>query len=180
MSSKLRLYFPRVTVHLGIVALFAVGMQAIAIVLPASGDAIPKRLLFQISYLFLLFFVAANWRRPGILIIGIGLFLNFLAIVANGGLMPVTAKAYAEIGQTHEIEGLKDGDAIPYQKEVLKSRENTNLYFLSDRLVWDNPFHLRVFSIGDVVIGAGLAVTLADLFVPRLKRVRLDNATPET
>jgi len=165
-----RLYFPKVQIRSGILALFALAMQAIAIFVPLGFDDVPKRLLFPISYLLMIFFITVNLPRAGFAIIGIGLLLNFLPIIANGGLMPVTADSLAEIGQLHRIEGREEGDAIPYTKNVLKSRENTHFYELSDRLVWDNPVFFRVFSIGDVVIAGGLVVLLGDLFLPRLQR----------
>ena len=130
----------------------------------------PSELLFVLSYVTLLVFIARNISRPGIAIIGIGVLLNILPIFANGGLMPVTSQNLTKAGQTQHIEGKRDGDAIPYSKNVLKSRDNTHFYELSDRIVWDNPFFFRVFSAGDIVIAAGLIVTLGDLFLPRVRR----------
>lgn len=179
MKRELRLYFPRVQIRWGVLALFALAMQAIAILVPIGLDDIPKRLLFVLSYLILLTFIARNLPRPGIAIIGIGLLLNVLPVVANGGLMPVTADNLARAGQTRHIEGRREGDAIPYTKNVLKSKENTHFYELSDRIVWENSFFFRVFSIGDVVIAGGLVVTLGDFLLPRLKREarRSENAS---
>lgn len=157
-------------IRAGVLALSAVAMQAIAIFVPLGFDDSPKRLLFEFSYLLLIFFIIVNLPRPGFVIIGIGLLLNFLPIVANGGLMPVTAENLARIDQLHRIEGRQDGDAIPYTKNVLKERENTRFYALSDRLVWDNPVFFRLFSIGDVVIAGGLVMVLGDLFLPRVQR----------
>ena len=170
MKSELRLYFPKIQLRWGALALFALALQAVAIFVPLGLDDVPKRLLFVLSYLVLLVFVVLNFARPGLLIIGVGLLFNFAAIISNGGLMPVTPEAFARIGESDKIQGLEEGDAIPSQKEVLKSRENTHLYFLSDRIVWDNPISFRIFSIGDVVIAGGLVVTLGDLFLPRVKR----------
>ena len=179
MKRELRLYFPKVKIKWGALALFALAIQAIAILMPLGLDDIPKRLLFVLSYLFLLIFIARNLRRPAIAIIGIGVLLNMLPIVANGGLMPITAENLAKAGQTRHIEGKREGDAIPYSKNVLKSKETTHFYELSDRLVWDNSFFIRVFSVGDVVIAGGLVITLGDLFLPRVKREarRSENAS---
>lgn len=171
MSRERRLYFPKVQIRLGVVALFALALQAVAIFAPLGFDDTLKRLFFPISYLLLIVFILGNLPRAGFLIIGIGLLLNFLPIITNGGLMPVTADSLAEAGQLHRIEGREEGDAIPYSKNVLKSREDTNFYELSDRLVWDNPVLFRVFSIGDLVIAGGLIVLLAELFFPRIQRV---------
>jgi len=153
-----------------VLALFALAMQAIAIFAPLGFDDVPKRLLFELSYVILIFFAIVNLPRPGFVIIGVGLLLNFLPIVANGGLMPVTAENLARIGQLDRIEGRAEGDAIPRTKNVLKSKENAHFYVLSDRLVFDNPLYVPILSIGDLVLGAGLVVTLADLFLPRVQR----------
>jgi hypothetical protein len=178
VNGRLRLYFPKVHIRLGVLALFALAMQAVAIFVPLGFDDLPKRLLFELSYLVLLFFIVINLPRPGFAIIGIGLLLNVLPIVANGGLMPVTAENVAETGLTHRLEGVAEGDAIPYTKNVLRAKEDIVFYALSDRIVWENPVFFRLFSVGDVVIAAGLLVTLADLFLPRVDRVRQTPARP--
>jgi len=166
-----RLHFPKVQIRAGVLALFALGMQAVAIFAPLGFDDTPKRLLFELSYLLLILFVILNLPRPGLVIIGIGLLLNFLPIVANGGLMPVTATNLARVDLLHRIEGRTEGDAIPYTKNVLKAKDDIHFYELSDRLVWDNPVFFRLFSIGDIVIAGGLVVTLGDLFLPRVQRM---------
>lgn len=171
MIRNLRLYFPKVQIRSGALALFALAMQAVAVFVPLGYDDTPKRLLFELSYLILLFFVIVNLPRPGFVIIGVGLLLNILPIVANGGLMPVTMENLAKVDLTHRIEGRQEGDAIPYSKNVLKAREDIHLYKLSDRLTWDNPVFFRLFSIGDIVIAGGLVVMLGDLFLPRAQRV---------
>jgi Family of unknown function (DUF5317) len=170
MKRELRLHFPSVHLRWGVLALFALVLQATAIFVPLGFDDIPKRLLFVLSYLLLLCFIARNLPRAGIAIIGIGVLLNLLPIVTNGGLMPVTAENLAKAGQTQHIEGRREGDAIPYSKNVLRARDDTHFYELSDRIVWDNAFFFRVFSLGDVVIAGGLLVTLGDLFLPRVRR----------
>ena len=178
MKRELRLYFPRVHIRAGVLALFALAMQAIAIFAPLGFDDVPKRLLFEISYLLLIFVAIVNLPRPGFLILGVGLLLNFLPIVANGGLMPVTAENLARIDQLDRIEGRAEGDAIPRTKNVLKTKENTHFYVLSDRLVFDNPAYVPILSIGDLVIGVGLMVTLGDLFLPRVQRSRQASPKP--
>lgn len=170
MKSKLRLYYPKVQIRLGVLALFALALQAVAIFAPLGYDDTPKRLLFELSYLILLFFIIINLPRPGFLIIGVGVILNLLPIVANGGLMPVTADNLAKVDLTHRIEGRQEGDAIPYSKNVLKARDDIHFYELSDRITWDNPVFFKLFSIGDVVIAGGFIVMLGDFFLPRAQR----------
>jgi Family of unknown function (DUF5317) len=115
--------------------------------------------------LLLFAFVAANFRRTGIAIIGAGLLLNFIVIAANGGLMPVTEETLLKTGSLpHDAEV---GEWVPQSKDVLLDREDVRLYFLSDRLVIEALDPVRAFSIGDVVIVIGLIMTMAELLLPR-------------
>jgi hypothetical protein len=156
-------------------ALLAVCLQLLAIFGPLGSDDLPRRLLFILSYLILFVFVAANLRRPGIAVIGLGLALNFIVIAANGGLMPITPETLLRTGSIPN--GAETGEWVEHSKDVLKEREDVRLYFLSDRLVWDGVSPIRAFSIGDVVLLAGLGVTLLELFVPRLDRGRHPEAS---
>lgn len=118
------------------------------------------------SYLLLFVFVAANIRRLGIMIIGVGLALNFIVIAANGGLMPITAETLLKTGSVPE--GAEPGKWVRHSKDVLREREDVNLYLLSDHLVWEQVSPVRAFSIGDVVLLVGLLITLADIGLPGL------------
>lgn len=149
------------------VALLAVSLQLLAIFGPLGDDDLPRRILMVVSYLFLFAFVAANVRRAGIAVIGFGLALNFIVIAANGGLMPITPETMLKTGSIPEDVG--PGDWVPHSKDVLRERGDVTLHFLSDRLVWDDFSPVRAFSIGDVVLLAGLVVTFADLCLPRLR-----------
>jgi hypothetical protein len=151
-----------------VVALLALALQAIAISSPLDSS-IPTRLLFVASYLLLFVFVGANLPRPGIALIALGLLLNFLVIVPNGGLMPISTEIEARTGDTPA--GVETGDWIPGSKNVLVARDEIVLYPLSDRITWA-PDPVRAFSIGDVFLAAGLVVMLADLFLPRVQRSR--------
>ena len=162
-------------IHFGIVALAALGLQLFVIYAPlGSGDTL-RRVVFVFSYLLLAGFVLANLRRPGLLVIGLGLLLNFLAIASNGGFMPVSPDTLERSGQ--RLTDISVGEWVPHSKDVLLARQDTHLSFLTDTLVLKNPFGLRVFSIGDVIIGAGLVITLGELFLPRVQRVSRDRAS---
>ncbi len=106
------------------------------------------------------------------------MLLNFAVIVSNGGLMPVSPSNMEKTGRGYTLEELELGDAVPRSKNVLLEESDTNLRWLSDRFTWlsDSPF--AVFSVGDAIIGAGLAVVLLELLLPKVLRVSPDRTSP--
>ncbi len=165
------MYSPKPEIKLAPFVFVGLGTQLLVIYAGFGEAELLRRFLLVISYLLLLPFVWANRQRIGILIIGIGLFLNFLAVVANGGLMPVSPATLERAGLQQRIVGVEVGEPVPLSKDVLLERADTRLWLLTDVLVWDNPANVRAFSVGDAIIGAGLLLTLADLLLPRLRRI---------
>jgi hypothetical protein len=147
------------------VALLAVSAQLLAIFGPFGDDELPRRVLMIGSYLLLILFVAANFRYTWIAVLGAGIILNYLVIAGNGGLMPVTPETLERTGGIPE--GVETGDWVPDSKDVMLQREETKLYPLSDRIVWDSLDPVRAFSAGDVLIVVGLAIFLPSLVIPR-------------
>jgi hypothetical protein len=119
-------------------------------------------------------FVILNWRRLGFLVIGAGLVLNFLAIVSNGGLMPISPANLESAGLGDQLAELELGDSVSQSKNVLLDESDTNLQLLSDRFTWGSPGPLPVFSLGDAVIGAGLILLLLELLLPMVLRTSQD------
>jgi hypothetical protein len=95
--------------------------------------------------------ILANIRVPGLAIVAVGAASNLLAIVANGGYMPVSAAALAALGW-EEPPGYSNSAAIadPALAPL------TDVFAMPSWLPFAN-----VFSIGDVLIAAGIAVTIA-------------------
>ena len=148
------------------VALLALCVQLIALRAPLGNDDLPRRLLLVSSYLLLLTFVAFNITRIGIAVIGAGLLLNFIAILANGGLMAITPETILKSGTLPDDAVV--GEWLPGSKDILLERADVHLWFLTDRLVWDSISSVfRAFSIGDVIIVVGFAITLLDILLPR-------------
>jgi hypothetical protein len=165
-------------IRFGWLVLMALAAQLVVIYLDFDGAAVVRRFVFPASYVLLLAFVTLNRRRVGFLVIGVGMLLNFLAIVTNGGLMPVSPASMEKGGLGEELAGLGPGDAVPDSKNVLLEESDTNLQWLSDRFTWGSPGPFSVFSIGDVIIGAGLIVVLVELLLPALQRSPPDRTSP--
>ncbi|MFN3346864.1 MAG: DUF5317 domain-containing protein [Candidatus Bipolaricaulaceae bacterium] len=112
-----------------------------------------------VSYLFLMGFVAWNRRYPELLVMGVGLFLNFLAIVANAGYMPASGEALRRAGQEALAQALEAG--VRTGNTVLMGA-NTRLNFLGDWLYLPAWVPLSsAFSVGDVILGLGAAAFLS-------------------
>ena len=92
-------------------------------------------------YVLGLLFLYMNRKNPGFKLIFIGVFLNFLVMVLNGGRMPVSVEASAVLDPEY-IEVIKEG---LYAKHTMLTF-STNLGFLGDvipiiRPVSANPNH---------------------------------------
>ena len=131
----------------------AIGGLAIQLVLffpgiDAFGAATP--LLYVASTAAVLACVLRNARLPGFPIIALGGGSNLLAIVANGGAMPVSPEAAQAAGHT-----------LPAGHVNTVVLTDPALQPLTDILVVPPPLPLaNVYSVGDVIIVLGLAVTL--------------------
>lgn len=140
-------------------ALAALLIQALFVYIPwfsasqqAKGAVIGVMLF---SYLLLFVFVWLNRRMLGVLVIGMGLLLNLTVILANGGYMPTSPEALQRGGYISSSP-IVSGTRLAKSKDIILSREETRLWFLSDTLVIPPPFPWpTVFSVGDVVIAAG-------------------------
>ena len=138
----------------GWVALLALGLQ-VAIVYAVEPGSRPSAWLLIGSHVLLIFVIAVNRNIPGLPIVGLGLGLNLLVMLVNGGFMPVTPEALAQAGLSHRAQGLSAGDHVLGAKDVLLPRDNTRLWILSDIFAVPLPVIRTVFSLGDLVLALG-------------------------
>jgi hypothetical protein len=94
--------------------------------------------------------VLRNLDIPGIALVALGAAGNLLAIVANGGYMPADPAALASIGGVAPGYSNSSVAADPVLGPL------TDIFAIP---AWV-PF-ANVFSIGDVLIGIGVALTIA-------------------
>ena len=109
-------------------------------------------------------FVWSNRAIPGLWLIGLGGASNLIAIGANGGVMPASPAAQAAAGLTAS-GGFENSAAVA----------DARLSFLGDVFAWPDPLPLaNVFSIGDVLLLAGVAVLVHQVGGSRaLRRLRV-------
>ncbi|MBI3942166.1 MAG: DUF5317 domain-containing protein [Chloroflexi bacterium] len=113
------------------------------------------RNLVSVFYIFSMFILVGtawlNRKIPGMGLAGLGITLNLLAIIANGGRMPVDPNALAFSG--HVLSLGPDGQ--PLNNSTLGA--HVALWPLTDILAIPAGWPLaNVFSIGDVLLAAGV------------------------
>ena len=150
-------YHPRDLKQLWLV-LVATLPQLLAFFLQATRERIPNQWIPFIlisSQLILLVFVWLNRKVPSMWLLGIGLLLNLTVIVLNSGWMPVTPEILESQGA---LEGSwQIGSRHGYSKDIVLTKEDTNLWILSDILTLPKWIPYRVvYSIGDVIIALGV------------------------
>ncbi len=127
--------------------------------LPATRSAIPDQwvaVLFVLSQVLLLVFIWINRRIPGGWLMGIGLLLNFLAIILNGGMMPLTPQNAQHLLPAGSTVTLTLGERVGISKDILLEKSATRLWFLGDVFLLPEWFNFPMaFSLGDVLLSLG-------------------------
>jgi hypothetical protein len=154
----------------GALPLAAFGIQWLLVRVPGAD---PRPLLgaaFAASYGLLIAFLLLNRRLPGLKLALVGTLLNLAAILANGGFMPIAPATFAAVYPDRPAPVA--GQRIPQSKDVLLPADQASLPGLGDTLVLTWPFR-SVFSIGDLVLAAGLGTLILVGMQPgRLRRRR--------
>jgi hypothetical protein len=134
----------------------ALGIQ-LALFSPLA-DGLPDdaaRLIYVLSTALVGVVVLANLRLTGVPLIALGAGLNLLAIVSNGGAMPASPEALAAVGLG--VGG--NTNSVVVAAPALQPL--TDIFAMPAWLPLAN-----VFSVGDVLIGIGLAIAVAAAMRP--------------
>jgi hypothetical protein len=130
-------------------AVAAIAIQVVVISLLPGGDHTFHTTLHVGSYVLLGAFAWSNRHIAGVPVIALGGLSNFVAIVANGGVMPADADAIASLAHKTAKGDFANSQVLDHPK----------LQFLGDVFAtpasW--PLH-NVFSIGDMILIVGVAV----------------------
>lgn len=139
--------------------LFAFLPQWVSFYLSKVGFRVPDEwapVILVSSQILLLLFAWLNRKQPGFWLLGTGLLLNFLVIVLNGGLMPISPETvrvlYPDVPESRWQVGRRLGNG----KDIVLEAAATRLTFLSDRFLLPDWLQYQVaFSAGDVLIALG-------------------------
>jgi hypothetical protein len=143
-------------------ALAAIVIQVVVISLLPGGIHAVHTTLHVASYLLLGAFAWSNRRIVGVPIVALGGLCNFVAIVANGGVMPTDPDAIASLAHTTARGDFANSQVLAHPK----------LLFLGDVFATPSSWPLHnIFSVGDLVLVLGVAVLVhvacASRLVPR-------------
>jgi hypothetical protein len=128
----------------------ALALQIIITTLAPGGSTGPHALLHIASYALAGGCIIANRRITGLPILALGAALNSLAIIANAGIMPASARAM-------RLAGLAPSGHFANSAPVA----HPQLLALGDVIPIPGPWPLgNVISIGDILIIAGLLTVL--------------------
>jgi len=137
-----------------VVGLFV--LQATSVIY-ASGQTLLQMAILILSQIALAFLILLNRHIPGVKFFALGIILNLVVMVANGGWMPVTPSSYEFV---HPGQTVETGARPPLSKNIVLPREETNLWILSDIIPIALPWRRWAVSVGDVflIIGAALFI----------------------
>jgi len=154
-------------VRWGWLVFVAVIPQLITFYLPFSGSWIPESvvpIILIASMIGLVVFVVLNISLPGFWLLGLGLFSNFIVIIANGGWMPILTETLQQMVPTKSIETWEVGARLGFTKDRIFAVEDVKLGFLADRFILLQWIPYKVaFSLGDILISIGVVVFLWSL-----------------
>ena len=148
--------FAEIQVRRPWLALAGIGVQILII------SVIPDRLeglhepIHMFSYALLGAFAWSNRRIPGVPVIMLGGALNFIAIAANGGVMPADPDLARHFAGAEEFvnSGVMDNPRLLFLGDVFATPQSWPMY--------------NVFSIGDLVILLGVLIVLHGVSRSRL------------
>jgi hypothetical protein len=118
--------------------------------------------IFMAVYAVGLVFLFLNRNHTGFKLIITGVFLNFIVMALNGGVMPVSPEAAKVLGGTF-LEDLQNNDIV-YKHAMLM--DSTKLPFLGDIIPLTAPYpREQVISIGDIIMNIGIFMFLQSIMV---------------
>ncbi len=125
-----------------------------ALVIYVPGQSLWQIVVLNASQIVLVFLFLLNHHVPGAKLFALGIALNALVMLANGGMMPLTP----EMSQfVHPDRPIVEQTRPSNSKNILLPRSETNLWILSDNIPVTLPWRRTAVSPGDILLVVGVA-----------------------
>jgi DHA3 family macrolide efflux protein-like MFS transporter len=118
------------------------------------GPDLPLGALFVATYGLIFIWLWGNWRVPGLQIAAVGIALNTLAVVLNGGQMPIWAAAFSAAGFTPDALANDPFHFLLTTNSVADFVRQGGIF--GDVLPIPIPVIRDVVSIGDTLLAVGI------------------------
>jgi hypothetical protein len=128
--------------------MLALALQVVLTTVAPAGYPLLHRVAHIGTYVAIGLFLWFNRRLAGVKLIGVGAFLNALAITLNGGVMPA-ARTAERLAGMHLRPGFDNSAPVAH----------AHLPWLGDVIPWPGPLP-NALSVGDLLIFAGMLVLL--------------------
>jgi len=133
--------------------------QVLAFYIPSISHSVSDALaavLLVSSQALLLVFAVLNIKFTSFWPIFAGFLANFLVILFNGGLMPISPETIRKMTSTLPDFTFQVGARLGTGKDIVLNESVTRLAFLSDRFVVNAGLFIVAFSLGDILISIGV------------------------
>jgi hypothetical protein len=124
------------------------------LVLYVPGQTAFQMVILLLSHLALILIMLINRHVAGAKLFALGIALNVIVMVANGGWMPVTPDIYHFV---HPERTITIGTRPPSSKNIILPQAETKLWILSDVIPLILPRRRTAISIGDLLLVVGVA-----------------------
>lgn len=145
-----------------------------AVYMASKGVGFFRDNILMVHFLsYFLLFVGIYFNRSSLAfrVVFIGVFLNFLVIMANGGQMPVSGDAMVGIGLMDNMINIRDGKIITHM--LMDSQ--TKFRYLGDILILPEPYpRPKIFSIGDIFMALGIFIYVQEI-MKKSKNTKKEN-----
>lgn len=124
-----------------------------------------------VQFVVFLVVAIANRRIPGVNLVYAGLAVNLIAILANGGYMPVSGSAVAAMVGQENLQKALSACGVRH----LPMDASTRLKFLCDVIAAHRPFCVfpTIYSVGDIVSSLGVLIAIVAIMInPRYTEKR--------
>jgi MFS family permease len=135
-------------------AALALRLGAVLLGQQPIGDELPVEWGFLAAYLLLFLFLGANWTVPGLQVAAVGISLNTLGVILNGGRMPIWASAYSAAGFPPEAIGNDPFHFLISSGTVADFVARGGIF--GDVVPLPIPIIRDVVSIGDILLALGI------------------------